>query len=141
MFSPLAGAAAGGSTPRWYTPAQVERGRVLYAGHCATCHGARGEGQPNWQERDAMGFYPPPPLNADGHAWQHPLGQMLRQLETGGGPRGGTMPSFIDVLDGAGRRAVLAYMQSLWPADMYERWLAIDSGRAAPPDDAGHALH
>lgn len=37
-----------------------ERGRVLYAQHCATCHGSNGEGK-----RDGTGFYAFPPLWGD----------------------------------------------------------------------------
>lgn len=112
-------------TQRWYDPAAVERGREVYASHCAACHGARAEGQPNWEERDEMGYYPAPPLDGTGHSANHPIGQMLRTLDTGGGPLGGTMPSFVDVLGDADKRAVIAWFQSLWPADTYEAWLGV----------------
>jgi len=132
----LTGLAAGAA--RWYEPAQAERGRALYATHCAVCHGAHGEGQPDWERRDAMGFYPAPPLDASGHAWHHPLAQMLATLETGGGPFGGTMPSFSDVLDEASRRDVLAWMQTLWPDEIYAQWAAINAGEATPPAAVQH---
>lgn len=123
-----------GAADRWYKPSQVKRGEAIYVEHCATCHGTSGEGQPGWQERDEMGYYPPPPLNADGHAWHHPLASMLATLETGGAPTGGSMPSFADVLKKErDRRAVLAYMQSLWPDEIYRQWVEIDAGRATPP--------
>src|SRR5690606_7535547 len=54
------GPALAGDDDRWYTNAQVEQGRPIYAENCAFCHGDSGEGQPNWQERDSMGFYPAP---------------------------------------------------------------------------------
>lgn len=134
----IAAASLPAAGTRWYKPDQLERGREIYAGNCAACHGAGGEGQPDWQVRDSMGFYPAPPLNADGHAWHHPLSEMLKTLDTGGGPNGGTMPSFIDVLDDDGKRAVLAYVQSLWPDATYEQWAAIDAGKAAPPMASQH---
>lgn len=122
------------SVSRWYTADQVRQGDEIYKKNCAMCHGSQGEGQPNWQQRDEMGFYPAPPLNASGHAWHHPLKELLNTLDTGGGPRGGTMPSFVDVLDDAEKRAVIAYIQSLWPDDMYSDWAAIDRGeKEAPP--------
>ena len=31
----------------------VARGHAIYQAHCAACHGARLQGQPNWRERDA----------------------------------------------------------------------------------------
>ena len=123
---------------RWYGADLVQAGGRIYADNCASCHGAGGEGQPDWQVRDALGFYPAPPLNADGHAWHHPLAAMLETLAIVGGPNGGTMPSFADVLDENGQRAVLAYVQSLWPDDIYARWAAIDRGEPAGPGEGGH---
>jgi cytochrome c5 len=32
---------------------QVARGKAVYERHCAACHGAKLEGQPNWEERYA----------------------------------------------------------------------------------------
>jgi mono/diheme cytochrome c family protein len=46
-------------------------GRQVYATHCAACHGAKLEGQPDWRQRDAQGcprrsnFDPPCRLNFD----------------------------------------------------------------------------
>ncbi len=131
-------AALAASPARWYTPGQMERGLTIYAENCAVCHGKSGEGQPNWDQPDEMGFYPAPPLNPTGHAWHHPLADMLQTLELGGGPSGGTMPSFSGILDDDAKRAVIAYVQSLWPDDMYESWAAIDRGEAKPPPMPGH---
>jgi mono/diheme cytochrome c family protein len=116
------------ATERWYTPQQAEAGRPLYATHCAACHGAAGEGQPGWESRDGSGYYPPPPLDRTGHASMHPLKDLLAALEMGTAPRGGTMPSFSDVLDESQRQAVLAYVQSLWPDETYLGWLPYERG-------------
>ncbi len=128
----------GDPAARWYSAAQAQRGAAVYAAQCAGCHGEWGDGQPNWEQRDEMGFYPAPPLNADGHAWHHPLAQLLEVLDTGGGPAGGTMPSFIDVIDGGGKFDVLAYVQSLWSDEIYGLWVAIDAGRTEPPAVSQH---
>ena len=48
------------------------RGRQVYGTHCAACHGAKLEGQPNWRQRDAQGRLPAPPHDATGHTWHHP---------------------------------------------------------------------
>ena len=139
LFCVLFGAAAiAASQGRWYTAAQVQHGRTLYAENCAACHGKDGEGQADWDKPDEMGFYPAPPLNPSGHAWHHPLADMLSTLEMGGGPSGGTMPSFTGILDDAGKRAVIAYIQSLWPDEMYDNWAAIDRGEVKPPAMPGH---
>jgi mono/diheme cytochrome c family protein len=34
----------------------VAQGRVLYDANCASCHGGKLEGQPNWRQRDADGY-------------------------------------------------------------------------------------
>ena len=51
--------------------ALIARGEPLYRQHCASCHGARLEGQPNWQSRNARGRLPAPPHDDSGHTWHH----------------------------------------------------------------------
>ena len=50
----------------------VAEGRAVYAKHCAECHGAKLEGQPNWQTRNPGGTFPAPPHDPSGHTWHHP---------------------------------------------------------------------
>src|SRR4051812_48817691 len=50
----------------------VDRGKIVYAQHCASCHGANLEGQPDWQHRMPNGRWPAPPHDATGHTWHHP---------------------------------------------------------------------
>lgn len=131
LLIPFPGAFAGHELPvnpatqRWYDPTDVERGQALYATNCAGCHGDRGQGQPNWEERDESGYYPAPPLDGTGHSANHPIEQMLRTLDTGGGSMGGTMPSFSDVLSDGDKRAVIAWFQSLWSPAIYGAWLGV----------------
>ncbi|MDA1327237.1 MAG: c-type cytochrome, partial [Proteobacteria bacterium] len=40
---------------------QVALGKAVYRTHCAACHGAKLEGQPNWRERKTDGKLPAPP--------------------------------------------------------------------------------
>jgi len=117
----------GPGSGRWYTAAEQQRGSALYAIHCAGCHGAHGEGQPGWDESEESRYHPAPPLDGTGHSAHHPIGQMLRILDTGGGPTGGWMPSFADVLSNRDKRAVIAWIQSLWSGDTYQQWLAINN--------------
>ena len=124
---------------RWYSDEQVEWGARIYAEQCAFCHGAQGEGQPGWEQRDGMGFYPPPPLDASGHADQHTLADHLNTLRIGGGPLGGIMPAFSDVLDEDAMYAVIAWFQDLWPDEIYAGWKAIDAGLVTRErDHQGH---
>ena len=49
-------------------------GRILYKEHCASCHGAKLEGQPNWRRIGKDGLLPAPPHDATGHTWQRTFG-------------------------------------------------------------------
>ncbi len=50
-------------------PKDVRIGREVYLQYCASCHGRRGEGEPNWREPNARGELPAPPHDAEGHTW------------------------------------------------------------------------
>lgn len=50
---------------------QVAAGAKIYAEHCAACHGAKLEGQPNWRQRLPNGRMPAPPHDESGHTWHH----------------------------------------------------------------------
>ena len=56
--------------------AAVQAGKKLFNANCAACHGAKLEGQANWQIRTADGYLPAPPHDETGHTWHHP-DQML----------------------------------------------------------------
>jgi mono/diheme cytochrome c family protein len=111
---------------RWYTAAQVSDGGSLYQGHCAVCHGADGSATAEWRTPDTNGVYPPPPLDGSAHTWHHPLDLLEQTIVDGGAKFGGVMPGFGTVLDRDERRAIIAWCQSLWSNDIYERWKAID---------------
>ena len=111
---------------RWYTAAQVESGNSLYQLHCAVCHADDGSATPEWRTPDAAGNYPPPPLNGTAHTWHHPIEMLDRTIANGGIEFGGVMPGFAAVLDEDQRLAIIAWFQSLWSDDIYERWRLID---------------
>jgi len=99
---------------------QVASGRAVYAQHCATCHGANLEGQPNWQKRLPSGSFPAPPHDATGHTWHHPDQYLFETTKYGWqrfAPPGyqSTMQGFQDVLSDAEIWAVLAFIKSYWP--------------------------
>jgi len=106
--------------------ALVSLGREVYAAHCASCHGATLEGQPNWRERKPDGLLPAPPHDASGHTWHHGDAQLLAMVRDGLAPFAppgyrSDMPAFKDVLSEREIAAVLAYIKSTWPADVRER--------------------
>ena len=112
--------------PRVYDTAVLERGRNLYAQHCAACHGADAEGDPQWRERRPDGRFRPPPLNGSGHAWHHPWRQLHQIVKHGRDPRQSDMPGWGDRLSDADIDAILSWLQSLWPEPAYQGWYRID---------------
>ena len=99
---------------------QVALGQKVYAQHCASCHGARLEGQPNWQRRLPNGKMPAPPHDESGHTWHHP-NEVLFAITKHGlvppyAPPGyqSDMPAFGSILSDAEIRGVLAYIESHW---------------------------
>ncbi len=111
---------------RWYTATQVVSGEALYQTHCAACHAADGSATAEWRTPDADGNYPPPPLNGIAHTWHHPLEVLDNTIANGGIAFGGVMPGFAEALSSDDRMAIIAWFQSLWPNDIYERWQSID---------------
>ncbi|MGH1486594.1 MAG: c-type cytochrome [Cellvibrionaceae bacterium] len=113
-------------TGRWYTLAQQQQGRQLFAKHCAACHGDKAQETVDWKTPTATGHYPPPPLNGTAHAWHHPLSVLQTVIRGGGAPMGGVMPAWGDVLSEEEIIATIASFQTYWPDDVYQRWLEID---------------
>jgi len=104
----------------------VGQGRVVYQQHCASCHGARLEGQPDWRTRLPSGRMPAPPHDASGHTWHHP-GDVLFGIVKEGvqkyAPAGyqSDMPAYAGVLTDAEIVAVLSYIKSRWPDEVRRR--------------------
>lgn len=106
--------------------AQVSQGARLYQKNCAECHGASGQGDANWRQRDADGMFPPPPLNGTGHAWHHPR-VVLHDVIRNGSPQGmGKMPAWRDKLTDEEIEAIIAWFQSRWPDQVYTAWYRMD---------------
>lgn len=114
------------TTQRWYFAEQAERGAIIFASHCAVCHGRQAESTPHWKTPTDSGHYPPPPLNGSAHAWHHPLSILGRTIYNGGAPVGGLMPPFKDKLSESDIIDVIAHFQSYWDQSIYERWLEIE---------------
>jgi mono/diheme cytochrome c family protein len=111
-----------GATQPWYSAELVATGSQLFQQHCAECHGANAEGTSEWKKTDATGHYPPPPLNGSAHAWHHSIPQLARSIKQGGQQLGGVMPGFADKLDDQQILALIAFFQSKWPTEIYDRW-------------------
>ncbi len=101
-------------------------GRQVYEAHCAACHGAELEGEPDWRSRRADGTLPAPPHDATGHTWHHPDAQLFditKQGTAAFAPAGykTTMTGFAEVLSDEEIRATLDYIKSRWPEDIRTR--------------------
>ena len=103
-------------------PSPPISGADLFSANCAVCHGANGQGQPDWHKASDEGVYPPPPLNGEGHTWHHPDGLLYRIVSKGGATLEdpavpgfkSAMPAFGDKLTHDEIVAVLEYVKSLW---------------------------
>ena len=109
----------------------IEEGRDVYAATCAACHGADGEGQPEWHVKKADGTLPAPPLNGEGHTSHHADGVLYRVVSQGGQiledpglDFTSAMPAFGEQLSHSEIVAVLTYLKSLW-GDKTSRGLSI----------------
>ena len=118
----LAALAVSGCGERTVAPAnptQVAHGKQLYETHCASCHGAKLEGQANWRQRLPNGRFPAPPHDESGHTWHHPDAILFDITKNGLEPHAppgyqSDMPAFRDSLSDDDIRAVLAYIKSTW---------------------------
>ena len=111
---------------------QVARGGMVYRQYCASCHGAKFEGQPEWRIRKPDGKLPAPPHDETGHTWHHPDGDLFlltkRGLRPPLAPDGykSDMPAFEGTLADEDIWAVLAFIKSTWPPDIRARQHARD---------------
>lgn len=143
MIIVLVGVTAAGAAFLWWPRAAgptfadadddrlVTQGRQIYVDHCAACHGANMEGQPNWRQRRADGRLPAPPHDATGHTWHHPDAQLFQVTKFGtaaiAGPGYKTdMAAFGEILSDDEIWAVLAYIKSRWPESIRQRHADID---------------
>ena len=119
-------------TPAVSPTTVVRSGQEVFASTCAACHGASGEGQPNWHIRNENGTLPAPPLNGDGHTWHHADGLLYRIVSQGGKFQEtpevpsfkSAMPAFGELLSHEEIVATLEYVKSLW-GDKIKRGLSI----------------
>ncbi len=113
--------------------ARIAAGRQLYAAHCATCHGADLQGQPDWQTPRPNGRMPAPPHDAGGHTWHHGDAELFEIVEQGMSAvvpnYSSDMPGFDGVLSDNQIRSVISFLKKTWPAR--ERGYQDDQSRRA----------
>lgn len=105
-------------------PAKRAVGEEVYRTYCAACHGAALEGQPDWHARRSDGRLPAPPQDASGPLQYRSDDELVALVREGTVPPLfpdgylSDMPAFAGILSDDEIRAVLAYIQSTWPADV-----------------------
>ena len=109
---------------RWYSVSQKIKGERVFKDNCVVCHGEKAKGlTENWKQPLPDGSFSAPPLNGSAHAWHHSKDLLLRTVNNGGVPLGGTMPAFKDQLSDADKEAAIAYITSLWSDEIYKAWI------------------
>ncbi len=104
--------------------ALVALGNSVYDVYCVDCHGAELQGAPNWGEPLPDGGLLPPPHDMSGHTWHHADAQLLAIVKQGGQSEApadlsSNMPAFETILNDQQIAAVIAYIQSSWPAEVF----------------------
>lgn len=98
---------------------RIALGQAVYGANCASCHGTKLEGQPNWRSRGTDNRLPAPPHDETGHTWHHSDEQLLLIIEKGtaavvGGAYESNMSGFNKILTRSEIEAVLEYIKSTW---------------------------
>jgi len=128
-------------------PEQLAAGAQIYAGHCASCHGPKLEGQPDWRRKLPNGRMPAPPHDDSGHTWHHTDKWLFLVVENGMvSPLArygyqSDMPAFNDKLSDRQIRAVLAYIKSHWSEETLRKREEMLANRKARSLNAGAILH
>ena len=125
-----------GRQPQWgqadpRNSQQVALGEQVYREHCAACHGADLEGQPDWQIRRAPdGRLPAPPHDESGHTWHHSDEVLFRITKYGVSALvpgyESDMLAYTAVLTDEEIWSVLAFIKSRWPSPIQARHAEIN---------------
>ena len=108
-------------------PKVLAVGERIYSEQCASCHGDRLQGQPEWRTRGTDGLLPAPPHDANGHTWHHPDEMLFRITRNGvasiiGDPDYKTsMPAYEGRLSDDEIIAVLSWIKAQWPAQVRQK--------------------
>ena len=101
----------------------VAQGKQVYDAQCAGCHGSNLEGELNWKQPGENGLLKAPPHDENGHTWHHDNAYLIESIAKGGARLPANvgispMPAYDAILSEEEIGAVLAYIQSSWPADI-----------------------
>lgn len=125
-----------GTTIRQFEPASVARGAQLFGERCAICHGPEGQGHPDWQRPSDGVFAAAPPLNGTGNDWKKSRSELAAIIKSGvrrKSDKAIIMPSMHGKLNERDIDDILNWLQSLWPAEVYEAWNKTQLSAVQPP--------
>ena len=106
-------------------PGSVAVGQVLYAAHCARCHGTDLKGDADWMIPKEDGTYLPPPHDASGHTWHHSDQLLISIVLDGVDFFESNMPVYGGVLTEEEVLSILDYIKSTWgPEEREVNWHA-----------------
>ncbi|HJW81179.1 MAG TPA: cytochrome c [Acidiferrobacterales bacterium] len=123
------------ATVRHFDPESIGRGARLFEEHCAQCHGPQAQGHPDWQTPSDGSFAAAPPLNGTGNDWKRSRAELVATIKTGvrrKSDKVDIMPGWKGRLSERDIEDVLSWMQSLWPAEVYDAWTKIQAAAATP---------
>lgn len=119
------------ATARFDT-ASLAEGASLYQAHCAQCHGPQAQGHPDWQTPSDGSFAAAPPLNGTGTDQSRSRQELYAAIAEGRRRSNEpVMPAFAARLNAREIDAVVNYLQSLWPPEVYAAWQS-QHGASAP---------
>jgi mono/diheme cytochrome c family protein len=120
---------------RNFEPASVARGAALFEQNCAQCHGPQAQGHPDWQTPSSGEFSAAPPLNGSGNDWKRTRAELAATVRNGvrrKTDKVDVMPSWKGRLSDRDIEDMVNWMQSLWPAEVYEAWTRAQTAAPAP---------
>ena len=98
----------------------IALGKDIYADNCASCHGEKLEGAPDWKRPDEDGYLPAPPHDESGHTWHHSDDVLFGITKLGVAKFAGlkdhksNMPAYEGILGDEEIIAVLSFIKSTW---------------------------
>jgi mono/diheme cytochrome c family protein len=120
---------------RHFDSASITRGARLFEEHCVVCHGPQAQGHPDWQTPSDGSFAAAPPLNGTGNDWKRSRTELAATIQNGvrrKSDKVDVMPAWKGRLSEGDIEDMLNWLQSLWPADVYETWTKTQAAAAAP---------
>jgi mono/diheme cytochrome c family protein len=124
-----------GIAMRHFDPASITRGARLFEQNCVVCHGPQAQGHPDWQTPSDGSFAAAPPLNGTGNDWKRSRAMLAATIQNGARRKSDNldiMPAWKGRLGERDVEDVLNWLQSLWPADVYDAWTKAQAAAATP---------